>query len=68
MNKQENVKMEQVLIDTLRMAPNKDIQAILLETYIQEYGALSDETGEIVRQILMGGKAVIRNEVYKDGA
>ena len=45
--------MEQMLIDVLRMAPNKDIQAILLETYIQEYGAISDENGEIVRQILM---------------
>lgn len=44
--------MEQMLIDALRMAPNKDIQAILLETYIQEYGAISDENGEIVRQIL----------------
>lgn len=46
--------MEQMLIDALRMASNKDIQAILLETYIQEYGAISDENGEIVRQILMG--------------
>ena len=46
--------MEQMLIDALRMAPNKDIQAILLETYIQEYGPISDENGEIVRQILMG--------------
>ena len=45
--------MEQMLIDVLRMAPNKDIQAILLEAYIQEYGAISDENGEIVRQILM---------------
>lgn len=45
--------MEQILIDALRMAPNKDIQAILLETYIQEYGAISDENGKIVRQILM---------------
>ena len=44
--------MEQMLIDALRMAPNKDIQALLLETYIQEYGAISDENGEIVRQIL----------------
>ena len=45
--------MEQMLIDALRMAPSKDIQAILLETYIQEYGAISDKNGEIVRQILM---------------
>lgn len=45
--------MEQMLINALRMALNKDIQAILLETYIQEYGAISDENGEIVRQILM---------------
>lgn len=50
--------MEQMLIDALKIAPNKDIQAILLETYIQEYGAVSDENGEIVRQILME-----RNEV-----
>ena len=46
-------QMEQMLIDALRMAPNKDIQAILLEIYIQAYGAISDENGEIVRQILM---------------
>lgn len=46
-------QMEQMLIDALRMAPNKDLQAILIETYIQEYGAISDENGEIVRQILM---------------
>ena len=45
--------MEQMLIDVLKMAPNKDIQAILLETYIQEYGAISDENGEIIKQILM---------------
>lgn len=45
--------MEQMLIDVLRMVPNKDIQAILLEAYTQEYGAISDENGEIVRQILM---------------
>lgn len=46
---------ERLLIDALRMASNKDIQALLLETYIQEYGAISDENGEIVRQILMEG-------------
>ena len=46
--------MEEMLIDALRKAPNKDIQALLLQTYIQEYGALSDANGEIVRQILMG--------------
>ena len=45
--------MEQMLIYALKMAPDKDIQAILLETYIQEYRALTDENGEIVRQILM---------------
>lgn len=44
---------EQILIDALRMAPNNDIQATFLETYIQEYGAISDENGEIVKQILM---------------
>ena len=46
-------RMEQILIDALRMAQNTDVQAILLETYIQEYGAISDESGEIVRQILI---------------
>lgn len=44
--------MEQMLIDALRMAQNKNIQALLLETYIQEYGAISDENVEIIRQIL----------------
>ncbi len=46
-------QVEQILINALRMAPSKDIQAILLETYIQEYGTISDENGEIVKQILM---------------
>jgi hypothetical protein len=53
LNAKAVMMVEQMLIDALRMAPNKDIQAILLETYIQEYGAISDENGEIVRQILM---------------
>lgn len=44
--------MEQMLIDALRSAPNRNIQALLLEVYIQEYGAISDENGEIIRQIL----------------
>lgn len=47
--------MEEMLIDALREAPNKDIQALLLQTYIQEYGPLSDANGEIVRQILTKG-------------
>ena len=47
--------MEELLINALRKAPNKDIQALLLQTYIQEYGALSDANGEIVKQILMKG-------------
>ena len=44
--------MEELLIDVLRKVHNKDIQALLLQSYIQEYGALSDDNGEIVRQIL----------------
>lgn len=47
--------MEEMLIEALRKAPNKDIQALLIQTYIQEYGPLSDATGEIVKQILMKG-------------
>ncbi len=47
--------MEQTLIDALRKAPNRDIRALLLQTYIQEYGPISDANGEIVRQILMKG-------------
>lgn len=46
--------MEEMLIDILKKASNADIQALLLETYIQKYGAISDENGEIVRQILTG--------------
>ena len=45
-------QMEQMLIDALRGAPNTIIQALLLEVYVQEYGAISDENGEIVRRIL----------------
>lgn len=49
------IDMEEMLIDALRKISNKDIQASLLQTYIQEYGPLSDANGEIVRQILMKG-------------
>ena len=52
MNRAEAIR-EQILIDALRVAPDKDTQAVFLETYIQEYGAISDENGEIIRQILM---------------
>lgn len=44
--------MEQILIDILRQTSNRDIQALLLETYIQEYGPISAENGEIIKQIL----------------
>lgn len=44
--------MEEMLINVLRQAPNKDIQALLLETYIQEYGPISDINGEIIKHIL----------------
>lgn len=46
---------EEILIDALRKIHNKDIQALLLHTYILVHGALSDANGEIVRQILMEG-------------
>ncbi len=48
--------MEEMLIDVLRRASNKDIQALLLQTYIQEYGSLSDANGEMIRQILEEGE------------
>ena len=44
--------MEQMLINVLRSASSRDMQALLLEAYIQEYGPISDENGEIIRQIL----------------
>lgn len=44
--------MEQILIDALKQAPNRDIQALLLETYIQEYGPISGTNGEIIKHIL----------------
>lgn len=47
--------MEELLIDILRKTPNKDIQALILQTYIQEYGPLSDANGEIIKDILMKG-------------
>lgn len=46
-------QLEQTLIDDLKIAPDKEIQAILLQTYIQLFGPLSDKNGEIARQILM---------------
>ena len=47
--------MEELLIDILRKTPNKDIQALILQAYIQENGPLSDANGEIIKDILMKG-------------
>ena len=54
--------MEQVLIDALRQAPNRDIQALLLETYIQEYGPISDTNGEIIKHILSDINREVKND------
>lgn len=46
-------RMEQMLIDALRFAPDKGMQVMLLKMYAQKYGMISDENREIVRQIMM---------------
>ena len=47
--------MEQVLIEILKLTSDKNTQALLLGKFIQEFGALSNEGGKIVKQILEGG-------------
>ena len=46
---------EVLLITALKLAKDSNLRALLLESYIQEYGALPDEVGDKVRQILEEG-------------
>nr|AHF24047.1 predicted protein [uncultured bacterium Contig643] len=43
---------ERQLSDILKHVPSNNIRALVLESYVQQYGPVSDENGEIIRQIL----------------
>ena len=43
---------ELILLDVLKRVPTHNLQALVLESYVQQYGPLPDDVGETVRQIL----------------
>lgn len=45
-------EQEKTLIEVLKKLKNKNAQSILLQSYIAENGALSEEVGEKVKLIL----------------
>ena len=45
---------ERLLISILSMTKDKDMQALILQSYIQENGPLSNEAGDKVKAILKG--------------
>ena len=47
--------MIDVLIEALKATEDKNAQAVLLETYIAQYGPVPDEYGDIIKELLRGG-------------
>lgn len=45
---------EKLLIDTLKSADDLSLRALILQTYIQAYGPVSSETGDIIKTLLAG--------------
>lgn len=41
---------EMVLIEIMKRVSDENVIAVLLQSFIQEYGPLSDEAGELVRK------------------
>lgn len=46
---------ENYLISLLGSLSDKNAKAMLLQSYIQTYGGVSDEAGERIKQIMQGG-------------
>lgn len=47
--------MIEILIELLKQTSDKNTKAVLLQLYIQQFGAIPDEYGEMVRGLLEGG-------------
>ena len=52
---EEREVRETILIGMIALAKTKGDKAILLQSYIQKYGGLTDENAEIVRELIGGG-------------
>ena len=53
---------EQLLLKLLGAAPDCEIQAMVLQSYIQWNGPVSDEVGELVRKLIAKKKAKLRHQ------
>ena len=49
---EEREVRETILIGIIALAKTKEDKAILLQSYIQKYGGLTDENAEIVRELI----------------
>ena len=49
---EEREVRETILIGMIALAKTKGDKAILLQSYIQKYGGLTDENAEIVRELI----------------
>ena len=47
--------MIEALIKLLKQTSDKNTKAILLQSYVQQLGAIPDEYGDVVRGLLEGG-------------
>ena len=49
----DKAEAEEVLIEMLKFPNmNMNVKAILLQTHISEYGPISDENGDIIRELV----------------
>lgn len=42
----------ELLIEVLRVCNNRNQAAILLQSFIQEYGAIPDEYGDVIKKVI----------------
>jgi hypothetical protein len=47
--------MIEILVELLKQTSDKNTKAILLQSYIQQLGAIPDKYGDVVRELLEGG-------------
>ena len=52
---------EKLLLRLLGLAPDCEIQAMVLQSYIQSIGPLSDEVGDMARKLIAKKKARLRH-------
>ena len=48
--------MEKFLIKLLRELPNNERRVIMIQSFVQANGPLSDQAAEIVKEIIKGGR------------